>query len=359
MLRSRALSVLVCGVLLAPGVARAGVTVFQDPSNSGNPAAPAAQIVIGAPAVSLNLWYQQTGGAVSAPSTACLSGTGDEVCGWDVYVSGTGGMVLGAFTPDAGAGSDVVGAVTGNVLRVNGGNPISGETGVHRIGSLLVSATAAGNLNVTGNLYVTAALGSAAVTPSATPIAVAITGSNDPDLDGVLDPADNCPSVANGPAEAGVANVGNQTDSDGDGVGDACDNCRTIANPRVLPDAASYVAANPWATLSGGQRDDDHDGFGNKCDAKFTTAGTLVGSSDLTQFRASSGKSRLGDTCGTSGTEPCARYDLDEGSTLIGSGDLSQYRTLSGKAPGPKCPACTGTGSAQLPCVAGTSGTCN
>ena len=260
MLRSKALSVLVCGVLLAPGVVRAAVTVFQDPNNTGNPAAAQAQVVIGGPPVALNLWYQ-TGTNASAPSTACLSGTNDEVCGWDVYVAGTGGVVLGAFTPDTTAGSDVVGAVTGNVLRANGGNPINGELGVHRIGTLLVSATAAGQVNVTGNLYVTAALAAAAVTPSVTPIAVTVAGSSDPDGDGVLDPADNCPTVANGPAQAAVANVGNQTDTDGDGVGDACDNCRLIANPRVSPDPASFVLANPWATLTGGQRDDDHDGY--------------------------------------------------------------------------------------------------
>ena len=168
-------------------------------------------------------------------------------------------------------------------------------------------------------------------------------GTADQDTDGVIDSADNCPSVANS----------NQADGDADGVGDVCDNCVNAANPRVAPDTSTYLTANPWATLTGGQRDDDHDGYGNKCDADFTPTGALVSSGDLAQFRASSGKSRTGDTCGTLGTRPCAIFDLDETAALIGSGDLAQYRTLSGKAAGPKCSTC------PLLCVPGTAGTCN
>ena len=45
----------------------------------------------------------------------------------------------------------------------------------------------------------------------------------DDDNDTVLDGADNCPLVANGPAQAGIPHVGNQTNTDLDGEGDACD----------------------------------------------------------------------------------------------------------------------------------------
>jgi hypothetical protein len=166
----------------------------------------------------------------------------------------------------------------------------------------------------------------------------------DTDGDGVSDDLDNCPTVANA----------NQADADSDGVGDVCDNCVNVANPRVTPDTPTFLITNPWATLTGDQRDDDHDGYGNKCDAKFPgTTGAAVGTSDLTQFRASFNKSRALDTCGTVGTHPCAIFDLDEGTAAaIGTPDLTQFRALFNKLPGPKCASC------PLPCQAGTAGTC-
>jgi thrombospondin type 3 repeat protein len=336
---------IVCRLALAalfavlPLSARAAVTVFQDPSNAGTPGAPPAAIVVGGPTVSLNLFYQ-TGTNASLPTTACVSGSGDEVCGWDIYVStSSSSVVLQSFTPDTGAGSDVVANISGNVLRANGGNPISGETGVHRIGTLVVSASGAGSVTVSGNLYVTAALAAANVTTGNT-LATAAVGA-DQDGDGIPDSIDNCPTIANA----------NQADADADGVGDVCDNCMNIPNPRVTPDAASYATANPWSTTTGGQRDDDHDGYGNKCDAKFVGTG-IVNALDLAQFRASNSKSRTGATCGTSGTMPCAIFDLDETGGVINAGDLATFRSLNAKAPGPKCTTC------PLHCVAGTGASC-
>ena len=162
----------------------------------------------------------------------------------------------------------------------------------------------------------------------------------DSDGDGVSDDVDNCPSVANA----------NQADADSDAVGNACDNCVNVANPRV---ASAFLAANAWATLTGGQRDDDHDGYGNKCDGKFPgVTGSVVGAGDLAQFRASLGKSLMGDTCGTTKTRPCAIFDLDEAGAVVNATDLAIFRTLQGKVSGPKCPAC------PIDCAAGTAGTC-
>ena len=162
----------------------------------------------------------------------------------------------------------------------------------------------------------------------------------DPDGDGVCDPNDNCPSVANA----------NQADADGDLVGDLCDNCSAFANPRV---AAGFLGTNTWAVLTGGQRDDDHDGYGNRCDGKFPgVTGSIVNASDLVQYRASNGKNRTGDTCGTTGTRPCAIFDLAETGNLLGAGDLARFRQLNGKTVGPKCAAC------PIDCQAGSTGTC-
>ena len=343
----RSCSILISAALCTAlsGAARAAVTVFQDPGNTGVPAASPATIIVGGPDVSLNLWYLP--GSTPSGSNPCLSGLGDEVCGWDFHVGATGGVVLETFTADTQPGSDIVAAISGNVLRANGGNPITGEIGPtpRRIGTLVVSATAVGSVTVVGNLIVTAALAAAPV-GSQPPLATASVGGPDTDLDTVEDLNDNCVTVGNT----------DQADGDGDLVGDLCDNCTTIPNPR---EAAGFVGTNAWATLTGGQRDDDHDGFGNKCDAKFPgVTGTFVGTNDLTQFRASNTKSRTGDTCGTTGVRPCAIYDLDQTGTFIGSGDLTVFRALNTKTPGPKCAACTGAGSVPLPCETGTAGTC-
>jgi hypothetical protein len=67
----------------------------------------------------------------------------------------------------------------------------------------------------------------------------------DGDGDGLLDPQDNCPTVAN-PAQA---------DGDGDTLGDACDNCPTVPNADQL--------------------DTDDDGDGNECDVDDDGDGVL------------------------------------------------------------------------------------
>jgi hypothetical protein len=165
----------------------------------------------------------------------------------------------------------------------------------------------------------------------------------DADGDGIADATDNCPTIANA----------SQTDGDFDAVGDVCDSCTAVSNPRVT---AVFLTANPWVTMTGGQRDDDHDGYGNKCDAKFVGLATsAVGALDLNQFRASSGKNRDVDECGTIGSRPCAIFDLDENITTanaLGALDLNRFRALSGFTPGPKCPTC------PLTCVAGVNGSC-
>jgi len=74
---------------------------------------------------------------------------------------------------------------------------------------------------------------------------------NDSDNDGILNPVDNCPSVAN-PEQLDMDHDGAgdacDDDTDGDGIANAGDNCAAAANPR--------------------QVDSDGDGIGDACDAQ-------------------------------------------------------------------------------------------
>ena len=149
----------------------------------------------------------------------------------------------------------------------------------------------------------------------------------DPDGDGLPNSADNCPTIAN-PSQA---------DRDADGVGDACDNCLSRANARRTP---AWLAANPWATLTGGQRDDDRDGYGNECDAKFVAGGSVVQPADYVQFIASEGRDRTTSTCGTTGALPCAIFDLDGANARVDGADHAVFTVLNGRPPGPRCTTC-------------------
>ncbi|MGI9610813.1 MAG: thrombospondin type 3 repeat-containing protein [Acidimicrobiia bacterium] len=309
--------------------------VFQDPNAVGEVGASPVTVPIGPP-VAVNLYYRALGTASADPGTVCVTGEGAEVCAWDVHITGLGGMTLDSFTPVG----DIVANISGNVLRFNGGDPLAGELSTSGIpmGTLMVSASAPGSAEVTGNLFVTAALSTSSVT---TGVVLATTSAPDGDSDGVPDASDNCPTISNG----------TQDDGDADLVGDACDNCVFVANPRR---DAAYLAANTWATLTGSQRDDDVDGYGNKCDADFNQSNFAIGGPDITEFSASIGKAVSSDLCGTSGTDPCAIYDLDETGLATGGPDITALSAQIGTSHSAtkRCPTC------PLDCTEGGAGNC-
>ncbi|MFZ5441042.1 MAG: thrombospondin type 3 repeat-containing protein [Myxococcota bacterium] len=81
----------------------------------------------------------------------------------------------------------------------------------------------------------------------------------DPDSDGVADPCDTCPAVAN-PV---------QTDTDSDGLGDACDTCVAVPNADQRDadrDGRGDACDNCVNVANAGQEDADHDGLGDACD---------------------------------------------------------------------------------------------
>jgi hypothetical protein len=116
----------------------------------------------------------------------------------------------------------------------------------------------------------------------------------DSDGDGFLNGIDNCPNVANGPAQANVPGVGNQTDTDGDGLGDACDtdddndgvadtidNCHYVSNPTQAnwnndslgdacqdTDGDNYLDSvdNCKGLANPSQSNADSDNYGDICD---------------------------------------------------------------------------------------------
>ena len=83
-------------------------------------------------------------------------------------------------------------------------------------------------------------------------------GAPDSDGDGMPDPADDCPGVADP----------EQIDGDGDGIGDACDNCPATANADQRDrdrDGIGDACDDCPATPNVDQRDSDGDGIGDAC----------------------------------------------------------------------------------------------
>jgi hypothetical protein len=83
-------------------------------------------------------------------------------------------------------------------------------------------------------------------------------GQADGDGDGIVDAADDCPTVADP----------EQRDGDGDGVGDACDNCPTVPNADQADrdhDGVGDACDNCPSTPNPDQADANHDGIGDAC----------------------------------------------------------------------------------------------
>jgi Flp pilus assembly pilin Flp len=146
------------------------------------------------------------------------------------------------------------------------------------------------------------------------------TPNGDDDNDNVDNLLDNCPSDANEDQEdgdddnagdvcdncAGTAN--DQTNSDGDDYGDACDNCSGVDNPTQSDgdgDGVGDDCDNCTGTSNADQADGDGDGVGTACDncAGLSNGSQVDGDGD--------GDGDLCDNCPTTANSDQANSDGD------------------------------------------------
>ena len=131
--------------------------VFNSPGDDGTEPNAQPAISIGG-TTDLNL-YVDAGTVLSNPGFECSgTGFGDEVCGWHLQIEAKGGVTLQSFSPGGG----VTYKRTSTELNAVGGDH-RGEVGVRKIGTLTVSASSPGNVEVMGNMFITSAVAKNAI----------------------------------------------------------------------------------------------------------------------------------------------------------------------------------------------------
>ena len=129
---------------LIAGTAGAAGVVYHSPGDDGtDPGMPV--VFSGLPGESLYL-YADAGAVPTAVGTACLDGSGDEICAYRFCVEISDFVTIDAFYPDAA--QDVVADVSATHLCTTGGNALGGELGPFRIGELVITATGDGSVEV-------------------------------------------------------------------------------------------------------------------------------------------------------------------------------------------------------------------
>ncbi len=147
----KALALLVGFGLLLPQIAFSDVTAFLTEGGSSTDPVSATALYIGETRT-FNL-YLETASTPSARD-ACEAGAGDEICYWDLHLDLTD-AVIDSFVP-------VEYVISANTLsggfRANGGDPISGQLGSEKLGTIDVMGTSAGSMSLTASEYVDAGL---------------------------------------------------------------------------------------------------------------------------------------------------------------------------------------------------------
>ncbi len=151
----------------------------------------------------------------------------------------------------------------------------------------------------------------------------------DADKDGIDDPVDNCPSIANV----------DQKDGDGDKKGDLCDNCVAVINADqgdADDDKIGDKCDNCPATANADQKDGDGDKIGDACDPN---PGPVCGNSTIEPPETcDDGNQKPGDGCGADCKKEVVGGSVSVGDLVVseimangngGNGDLGEWFEIS------------------------------
>jgi hypothetical protein len=142
------------------GLGTAEPLVFYSPNDNGIPSGGSPTVPEGG--IQSVFLYIDGGAVTSAPGSACDTGSGNEVCGFDLQLSALTGLALSGFNADPGA--NLVTNLSAGEIRINGLDTIAPTSGAKRIGELLVDAVLGGTLELTSGEAIGADLGSETLT---------------------------------------------------------------------------------------------------------------------------------------------------------------------------------------------------
>lgn len=157
------LALVVGQLILGAGVAWTDVpVVYHSPADDGAP--PESPVDV-PPGATLTVFLYLDGGSEASPEIRCSTGTGDEVCFWNVVLQTSGTATLSSFVPAAGLVHHL--DPGGTSLGINGGDPWRGDLGPRRIGELVLDGgSGGGGLELTSGQAVDSSLGVSALAPA-------------------------------------------------------------------------------------------------------------------------------------------------------------------------------------------------